>query len=119
MQLATFLKNVRRQARLELRLGRLELVTARAEEAKDKTLVASYDKEGKRRVAEINYLELRNEADLEDNPEWKNSHDQLRKAVLAGSRGSKAAKGIMGIALSAGAPPAGEEAGEESAKVAT
>ncbi len=109
MQLATFLKNVRRQARLELRLGRLELVTARAEDAKDKTLVASYDKEGKRRLAEINYLKLRNEADLEDSPEWKGLHDEIRKAVLAGSRGSKAAKAIMGAAL-AGASPATTEA---------
>lgn len=115
MQLATFLKNVRRQARLELRLGRLELVTDRAKEAKDDKLVASYAKEGKRRLAEIHYLELRNEADLDDNPEWKNQADQLRKAVLAGSRGSKAAKGIMGIALSAGAPPVVDEAAAEVA----
>ena len=109
MQLATFLKNVRRQARLELRLERLELVTARAEEAKDAALVAGYAKEGKRRVAEIHYLELRNEADLEDNPDWKGSHDNIRKAVLAGSRGSKAAKAIMGAALG-GAAPATTEA---------
>ncbi len=99
MQLATFLKNVRRQARLELRLDRLELVTARAEDAKDDALVAGYAKEGKRRVAEIHYLETRNEADLEDNPDWQNAHNQIRKAVLAGSRGSKAAKAIMGAAL--------------------
>ena len=110
MQLATFLKNVRRQARLELRLVRLELVTARAEEAKDEALVASYAKEGKRRLAEIHYLELRNEADLDDNPEWKGSHDNIRKAILAGSRGSKAAKAIMGAALGPGAAPATTEA---------
>lgn len=116
MQLATFLKNVRRQARLELRLERLELVTDRAKDAKDDKLVASYGKEGKRRLAEIHYLELRNEADLDDNPEWKNAHNELRKAVLAGSRGSKAAKGIMGIALSAGAPPAVEEPPELAAE---
>ncbi len=114
MQLATFLKNVRRQARLELRLERLELVTARAEEAKDEALVAGYQKEGKRRLAEIHYLETRNEADLEDNPEWQGSHDNIRKAVLAGSRGSKAAKAIMGAALGSGAatPAAAEVATE-------
>ncbi len=109
MQLATFLKNVRRQARLELRLERLELVTERAKEAKDDKLVASYQKEGKRRLAEIHYLELRNEADLDDNPDWKGSHDNIRKAVLAGSRGSKAAKAIMGGAMG-GASPATAEA---------
>ncbi len=103
MQLATFLKNVRRQARLELRLGRLELVTARAEQAKDSALVASYDKEGKRRVAEINYLALRNEADLEDHPDWAGQAGAIREAVLAGARGSKAAKGIMKSALDANA----------------
>ncbi len=118
MQLATFLKNVRRQARLELRLERLELVTARAEEAKDDALVASYAKEGKRRVAEIHYLELRNEADLDDNPDWKAQAAAIRKAVLAGSRGSKAAKSIMGAALAtvgsgdAGSAPAAEVATE-------
>jgi hypothetical protein len=106
MQLATFLKNVRRQARLELRLERLELVTNRAEEAKDDKLVAGYNKEGKRRLAEIHYLETRNEADLEDNPDWAKQAADIRKAVLAGSRGSKAAKAIMGAALGAGAPPA-------------
>ena len=113
MQLATFLKNVRRQARLELRLERLELVTARAEEAKDDKLVAGYAKEGKRRLAEIHYLETRNEADLEDNPDWKGSHDNIRKAILAGSRGSKAAKAIMGAALAPGAAPATTEAAAE------
>jgi hypothetical protein len=106
MQLATFLKNVRRQARLELRLGRLELVTARAEDAKDTDLVAKYDKEGKRRLAEIHYLETRNEADLEDNPDWKAHHDGIREAVLAGARGSKKAKAIMGAVLKSGAAPA-------------
>ena len=110
MQLATFLKNVRRQARLELRLERLELVTDRAKDAKDDKLVASYDKEGKRRLAEIHYLELRNEADLDDNPEWKGSHDNIRKAVLAGARGSKAAKAIMGAAIAPGAAPDTTEA---------
>lgn len=106
MQLATFLKNVRRQARLELRLGRLELVTARAEDAKDEALVAAYAKEGKRRLAEIHYLETRNEADLEDNPDWAKPAADIRKAVLAGARGSKAAKALMGAALGAGAAPA-------------
>ena len=110
MQLATFLKNVRRQARLELRLGRLELVTARAEEAKDADLVAGYEKEGKRRVAEINYLSTRNEADLEDHPEWQGQHDAIREAVLAGARGSKAAKAVMSSALQAGAAPAPAQA---------
>ena len=103
MQLATFLKNVRRQARLELRMGRLKIVTARATDAKDDGLVAGYAKEAKRRLAEINYLETRNEADLEDNPEWQAQHDDIREAVLAGARGSKAAKAIMGAALGAGA----------------
>lgn len=116
MQLATFLKNVRRQARLELRLERLELVTARAEEAKDDALVASYGKEGKRRLAEIHYLETRNEADLEDNPDWAKPAADIRKAVLAGARGSKAAKGMMRAALAsggsgdAGSAPAAEAA---------
>ena len=113
MQLATFLKNVRRQARLELRLGRLELVTARAEDAKDEALVAAYAKEGKRRLAEIHYLELRNEADLEDNPDWAGQAGAIRKAVLAGARGSKAAKAIMGAALAPGAAPATTEAAAE------
>jgi len=114
MQLATFLKNVRRQARLELRMGRLKLVTQRASDAKDDALVAGYAKEGKRRLAEINYLETRNEADLEDHPEWQAQHDDIREAVLAGARGSKAAKAVMGAALSAGAAaPAVAEAATE------
>lgn len=105
MQLATFLKNVRRQARLELRLGRLKIVTARAEEAKDTTTVAAYAKEAKRRVAELNYLATRNEADLEDRPEWQGEHDDIRDAVLAGARGSTAAKALMSAALATGAGP--------------
>ena len=106
MQLSNFLKNVRRQARLELRLGRLELVSARAETANDTALVAGYEKEAKRRVAEINFLSTRNEADLEDNPDWQAHHDGIREAVLAGARGSKKAKAIMGAVLQSGAAPA-------------
>ena len=115
MQLATFLKNVRRQARLELRLGRLELVTARAAEAKDTATVAGYEKEGNRRLAELNYLSTRNEADLEDRPEWQGEHDAIREAVLAGARGSKAAKAVMSAALAtgAGSTPAAAEAATE------
>ncbi len=102
MQLATFLKNVRRQARLEARSARLSIVSARAAEAKNDAQVAAYDKESKRRAAEHNYLTLRNEADLEDNPAWKDAHDAMRASVLSGSRGSKETKAIMGAALAAG-----------------
>ncbi len=114
MQLATFLKNVRRHARLRLRMERLKIVTARATDAKDDALVAGYAKEGKRRLAEINYLALRNEADLEDHPEWQEQHDDIEDAVLAGARGSKAAKAIMGAALGAvAAAPVEAEAATE------
>ena len=113
MQLATFLKNVRRQARLEARASRLVIVTARAEDAGNDAQVAAYGKEGKRRAAEHNYLNLRNEADLEDHPEWKDAHDAMRASVLSGSRGSSETKALMGAALAAGAGPAAEVATAE------
>jgi hypothetical protein len=92
MQLATFLKNVRRQARIEARGARLQTLKARAEGAGDTA--------------------RRNDADLEDHPEWQSAHDAMRTAVLSGSRGSSEAKAIMGAALAAGAgaAPAAEEA---------
>jgi hypothetical protein len=112
MQLATFLKNVRRQARIEARGARLQTLKARAEGAGDTARVAELDKEGARRAAEHNFLSLRNDADLEDHPEWQSAHDAMRTAVLSGSRGSSEAKAIMGAALAAGAgaAPAAEEA---------
>ena len=113
MQLATFLKNVRRQARLESRVSRLSIVIARAKDAGNDAQVAAYDKEGKRRAAEHNYLKLRNEADLEDHPAWQDAHDAMRDAVLSGSRGSSESKAIMGAALAAGAGPAAEAATAE------
>ena len=99
MQLSNFMKNVRRQARLETRVARLEGLTDRATEAKNDPQLAVYAKEGARRLAEINYLKLRNEADLEDHPEWQDASDAMREAVLAGSRGSRDAKAIMAAAL--------------------
>ncbi len=116
MQLATFLKNVRRQARLEARASRLTVVSARAKEAKNDAQVAAYEKEGKRRAAEHNYLKLRNEADLEDQPAWQDAHDAMRAAVLSGSRGSAESKAIMGAALAAGAGPAAEAGAEASTR---
>ena len=113
MQLATFLKNVRRQARLESRMARLEGLNERATAAKNDAQLAVYAKESKRRGAEINYLALRNEADLEDNPDWADAHDAMRAAVLSGSRGSSESKAIMGAALAAGAGPAAEVATAE------
>ncbi len=89
-------KNVRRLARLELRAARIITLTERATEAGNSALVATYDKETKRRAAEANYLALRCEADLEDLDEaGQEEVAALRAAVLAGSRGSKAAKAIM------------------------
>lgn len=115
MQLSNFMKNVRRQARLETRVVRLEGLTDRAKEAKNDAQLAVYAKEGRRRVAEITYLGLRNEADLEDHPEWQDASDAMREAVLAGSRGSREAKAIMAAALDTGAAPpvAGAEAAAE------
>jgi len=106
MQLATFLKNVRRQARLEARGARIGTLKERAEAASDTATVAALDKEGARRAAEHNFLALRNEADLEDHPDWADAHDAMRAAVLSGSRGSGDSKAIMGAALAAGAGPA-------------
>ena len=113
MQLVTFLKNVRRQARLESRMKRIKLLNARATEAKNDAQLAVFKKEGARRAAEINYLALRNEADLEDKPDWQDGHDAMRAAVLSGSRGSKESKKIMGAALAMGAGPAAETATAE------
>ena len=110
MQLATFLKNVRRQARLESRGARIGTLKERAEKAGDTARVESLDKEAARRAAEHNYLALRNEADLEDHPDWQTAHDAMRAAVLSGSRGSGEAKAIMGAALAAGAGPSAEPA---------
>jgi len=112
MQLATFLKQVRRQARLEARGARLSTLKDRAEAASDTARVAALDKEGARRAAEHNYLSLRNEADLEDHPEWQDAHDAMRDAVLSGSRGSGEAKALMGAALASGAAPVAEAATE-------
>ena len=99
MQLSNFMKNVRRQARLESRVARLVGLNEKTKAAKNDALLAVYAKEGARRLAEINYLTLRNEADLEDHPEWQDAHDAMREAVLAGSRGSRDAKAIMAAAL--------------------
>ncbi len=110
MQLATFLKNVRRQARLESRGARIGTLKERAAAAKDTARVEALDKEGARRAAEHNYLALRNEADLEDHPDWQNAHDAMRDAVLGGSRGSADAKALMGAALASGAGASGATA---------
>ncbi len=89
-------KNIRRLARLELRAGRISVLSERAGAAGDKALVASYDKEAARRAAEANYLTLRCEADLEDlDAAGQKEAAALREAVLAGSRGSAAAKAII------------------------
>lgn len=89
-------KNIRRLARLELRAGRITVLTERATEAGNKALVAAYEKEAARRVAEANFLTLRCEADLEDlDAAGQKEAAALRDAVLAGSRGSKAAKAII------------------------
>lgn len=106
MQLANFLKNVRRQARIESRLARIEILVKRAEDAKNTALVETFGKEKKRRLAEGHYLSTRNEADLEDHPEWAEGHDAMRDAVLSGSRGSADSKAIMSAALGAGAATA-------------
>lgn len=113
MQLATFLKNVRRQARLEARGARIGTLKERAAAAKDTAQIAALDKEGARRAAEHNYLSLRNEADLEDHPAWQTAHDAMRAAVLEGSRGSSESKAIMSAALAVGAGPAAAEAAAE------
>ncbi len=100
----TLAKNVRRLARLELRAARIPTLIARATDGGNTALVASYEKELKRRAAEANYLSLRCEADLEDlDPAGLEEVAALRDAVLAGSRGSKAAKAIMKGALDANA----------------
>ncbi len=102
---AALAKDIRRLARLELRAGRISALTERATAAGDTALVASYDKELKRRAAETNYLALKVEAGLEDLDETGLAEaTALRAAVLAGSRGSKDAKAIMGAVL---APAAG------------
>ena len=85
----------------------------RAAEAKDTARVEALDKEGARRAAEHNYLALRNEADLEDHPDWKDAHDAMRAAVLSGSRGSGDAKALMGAALASGAGATAEAATAE------
>lgn len=112
MQKSTFLKNVRRQARLESRGLRIGTLKERAEKAGDTARVEALDKEAARRAAEHNYLALRNEADLEDHPEWQDAHDTLRAAVLSGSRGSGAAKAVMAEALATATAPAAEAATE-------
>ena len=99
MQLSNFMKNVRRQARLESRLARLVGLNERATAAKNDAQLPVYAKEDARRKAEIGYLALRNEADLEDHPEWQDAHDAMRASVLAGSRGSSETKAIMAAAL--------------------
>jgi hypothetical protein len=105
MQLATFLNG-----------ARLQTLKARAEGAGDTARVAELDKEGARRAAEHNFLSLRNEADLEDHPEWQGAHDAMREAVLSGSRGSSEAKAIMGAALASGAGAQAEPAATSSAE---
>ncbi len=110
MQLVNFLKNVRRLGRLELRSERIKALTVRATEAKNTTLVATYAKETNRRAAEIAYLATRVEADLEDHPEWAEQAAAIRAAVLDGSRGSAAAKAMVGAAMgAAAAAPAATE----------
>jgi hypothetical protein len=106
MNLANFLKSVRRQARIEARFVRINTLTERASEAGDTSTVEALEKETARRAAEHNFLKLRNEADLEDNPAWKDAHDAMRSAVLAGSRGSGAAKALMASADAPAAPAA-------------
>ncbi len=106
MQLVNFLKNNRRLARLELRSERIKVLTERATTAKDEALVTLYAKETKRRAAEIAYLATRVEADLEDHPEWAEQAAAIRAAVLDGSRGSAAAKALVGAATVAAAAPA-------------
>ncbi len=89
-------KNIRRLARLELRAGRISVLSERATAAGDKELVAALTKEAARRVAEANYLTLRCEADLEDlDAAGQKEAAALRDAVLAGSRGSSDAKAII------------------------
>jgi hypothetical protein len=113
MQLTTHLKNVRRHARLELRMARLGSLTERATAAKDNATVAALEKEAKRRIAEINYLATRIEADVEDHPEWGDISSDLQDAVSAGARGSQDAKAIMAASLGAAIEPAAETATAE------
>ncbi len=113
MQLTTHLKNVRRHARLELRMVRLGALTERATGAKDDATVAALEKEAKRRIAEIAYLGTRIEADLEDHPEWGEITSGLNAAVSAGSRGSKDAKAIMAASVGATIGAAAETATAE------
>jgi len=113
MQLANFLKNVRRLARLEARVTRIGTLVERSSAANDTDQVAAFEKETGRRAAEINFLASRNEADLEDHPEWQSAHDAMRSAVLSGSRGSGEAKAIMAAALGAGAAAAEPAAATE------
>jgi hypothetical protein len=105
MQLSSFLKQVKRVARLELRMTRLGGLTERAEAAGNTDLVAAYEKEMKRRLAEHAYRATRVEADLEDHPEWDGAYDAMRSAVLEGSRGSKDAKSMLAAALGADTAP--------------
>jgi len=89
-------KNIRRLARLELRAGRISVLSERATAAGDKALIAALEKEAARRAAEANYLTLRCEADLEDlDAAGQKEAAALRDAVLAGSRGSADAKAII------------------------
>ncbi len=104
-------KNIRRLARLELRAGRIDTLIERANDAGNTALVAAYEKEARRRVAEANYLTLRCEADLEDlDAAGQKEASALRDAVLAGSRGSRIAKAII-----AGKVPSGGTAAAEAA----
>jgi hypothetical protein len=88
-------KNIRRLARLELRGDRITALSARAAEAKNTALVATYAKETKRRAAESAYLATRVEADLEDHPEWAAEATAIREATMLGSRGSVELKKLM------------------------
>jgi len=101
MQLSSFLKNVKRQARIELRLTRVATLTDRAKAAGNDSQVAAFAKEAVRRNAELNYRATRNEADLDDNPEWKDAHEAMRAATLAGSRGAKDTKAMLAASLAA------------------
>ena len=91
----TTAKNIRRLARLSLRGARIKTLSARAAEAKNDALVATYAKESKRRAAEAAYLETRVEADLEDHPEWADAAAAIHAATMLGSRGSADLKKLM------------------------
>lgn len=105
MQLSSFLKNVKRQARIELRLARVATLTERATAAGNDSQVAAFAKEATRRNAELNYRATRNEADLEDNPGWQSAHDTMRDATLRGSRGAKDTKAMLAAALGGESAP--------------